>query len=86
MPADAVTRLPFTRKEGRPVRVALSQRTWDSAEKTAQYLIEQVAMIKNPRPCCRWCKGRGYLGRDPHTGELYPCACIGGMFYAKEEK
>ena len=87
MTESTVTRLPFTRKDGRtPVRVTISQRIWNSAEKTAAYLRDHVSMAKNPRPNCGYCHGRGYLGRNPHTGELYACACIGGMFYAKEEK
>ena len=32
--------------------------------------------LKDPKPNCKKCHGRGYLGRKADTGEPIPCTCI----------
>lgn len=33
-------------------------------------------IIDDPKPNCKKCYGRGYLGRKVNTGEPIPCSCI----------
>lgn len=32
--------------------------------------------LQDPKPNCKKCHGRGYLGRKADTGEPIPCTCI----------
>ena len=38
--------------------------------------------IEDPKPNCKHCHGRGYIGRDAETKAPIPCSCI----YSKENK
>lgn len=33
-------------------------------------------ILNDPKPNCKKCHGRGYLGRHHDTGEPVPCTCI----------
>lgn len=33
-------------------------------------------LLNDPKPNCKKCHGRGYLGRKADTGEPIPCTCI----------
>jgi len=33
-------------------------------------------ILNDPKPNCKKCYGRGYLGRKSDTGEPLPCTCI----------
>ena len=33
-------------------------------------------ILNDPKPNCKKCHGRGYLGRKADTGEPIPCTCI----------
>lgn len=33
-------------------------------------------IIYDPKPNCKKCHGRGYIGRHADTGEPVPCTCI----------
>lgn len=39
-------------------------------------------ILNDPKPNCKKCHGRGYLGRKADTGEPIPCTCI----YPKESR
>lgn len=39
-------------------------------------------VLNDPKPNCKKCHGRGYLGRKADTGEPIPCICI----YPKETR
>lgn len=39
-------------------------------------------ILNDPKPNCKKCHGRGYLGRKADTGEPIPCTCI----YPKETR
>lgn len=44
-------------------------------------IIKESAMamgilINNPKPNCKKCHGRGYIGRHADTGEPIACTCI----------
>jgi hypothetical protein len=39
-------------------------------------------VLNDPKPNCKKCHGRGYLGRKADTGEPIPCTCI----YPKETR
>lgn len=33
-------------------------------------------LINDPKPNCKKCHGRGYIGRHADSGEPIPCTCI----------
>lgn len=33
-------------------------------------------IIYDPKPSCKHCHGRGYIGRHAESGEPIPCRCI----------
>ena len=38
---------------------------------------EGIGLVLNdPKPNCKKCHGRGYLGRHANTGEPVPCPCL----------
>ena len=62
--------LPEDRKRNTDIR---SMDPWQVIKQAAE---AAGIKIKNPKPNCKHCNGRGYVGRYADSGEPIACKCI----------